>query len=85
MDRVEWRIIPEPATAANALQAGEIDWLEMPLTDLLPALKRDRGVVVGRLDPYGLYPVLRFNQLQGPTAKRGRAPGHPGRDRLRAR
>jgi peptide/nickel transport system substrate-binding protein len=71
VDRVEWRIIPEPATAANALQAGEIDWLEMPLTDLLPVLKRDKGVVVGRIDPYGLYPVLRFNQLQGPTTKQG--------------
>ncbi len=68
MDRVEWRIIPEPATAANALRSGEIDWLEMPLPDLIPNLKRDPNVVVGRLDPYGLYPVLRFNQMQGPTA-----------------
>ena len=25
-DRVEWRIIPDPATAAAALQAGEIGW-----------------------------------------------------------
>ncbi len=71
VDRVEWRIIPEPATAANALQAGEIDWLEMPLTDLLPVLQRDKGVVVGQIDPYGLYPVLRFNQLQGPTTNQG--------------
>ncbi|HYZ62120.1 MAG TPA: ABC transporter substrate-binding protein [Acetobacteraceae bacterium] len=71
MDRVEWRIIPEAATAANALAAGEIDWLEMPIPDLIPMLKRDRGVVVGRLDPYGLYPVLRFNHLQGPTTNRG--------------
>ena len=67
VDRVEWRIIPEPGTAANALRAGEVDWVEMPLPDLLPGLKRDRGVVVGHLDPYGLYPVLRFNQVQGPT------------------
>ena len=71
VDRVEWRIIPEPATAASALQAGEVDWLEMPLTDLLAVLRRDKGVVVGRLDPYGLYPVLRFNQLQGPTKAQG--------------
>ena len=70
VDRVEWKIIPEAATAANALKAGEIDWLEMPLTDLLPDLRRDRNIVVGQLDPYGLYPVLRFNQLQGPTTKR---------------
>ena len=71
VDRVEWRIIPEAGTAANALRAGEVDWLEMPLTDLLPSLRRDKGVVVGQLDPYGLYPVLRFNHLQGPTRSLG--------------
>ena len=71
VDRVEWRIIPEAATAASALQAGEIDWLEMPLTDLLPVLRQDRKIVVGHLDPYGLYPVLRFNHLQGPTTNQG--------------
>ena len=68
VDRVEWRIIPEAATAANALRSGEVDWLEMPIPDLIPTLKRDRNVVIGRLDPYGLYPILRFNQVQGPTA-----------------
>ncbi|GAC1339543.1 MAG: ABC transporter substrate-binding protein [Acetobacteraceae bacterium] len=71
VDRVEWRIIPDPATAANALRSGEIDWLEMPIPDLIPSLRKERGVVVGRLDPYGLYPVMRFNHLQGPTANRG--------------
>ena len=68
VDRVEWRIIPEAGTAANALRSGEIDWLEMPIPDLIPSLKRSKDVVVGKLDPYGLYPVLRFNTLQGPTA-----------------
>ena len=67
IDRVEWRIIPEPSTAVNALRAGEIDWLEMPIPDLIPVLKKDKNVVVGRLDPYGLYPVLRFNHTQAPT------------------
>ncbi len=68
VDRVEWRIIPEAGTAANALRSGEIDWLEMPIPDLIPSLKQSKDVVVGKLDPYGLYPVLRFNTLQGPTA-----------------
>ena len=68
VDRVEWRIIPEAGTAANALRSGEIDWLEMPIPDLIPTLKGSKDVVVGKLDPYGLYPVLRFNTLQGPTA-----------------
>ena len=71
VDRVEWRIIPEAQTAANALRSGEIDWLEMPIPDLIPSLKADRNVVVGRLDPYGLYPVLRFNHIQGPTVNKG--------------
>ena len=30
-------------------------------------LRANRDVVVDRLDPIGLYPVLRFNHLQGPT------------------
>lgn len=71
VDRVEWRIIPEAQTAVNALRSGEIDWLEMPIPDLIPSLKRDRNIVVGRLDPYGLYPVLRFNHMHAPTDNRG--------------
>ena len=67
IDRVEWRILPEPATAANALRTGEVDWVEQPLPDLIPTLTADRNVVVGQLDPYGLYPVLRFNSIQPPT------------------
>ena len=71
VDRIEWRIIPEAATAGNALRAGEVDWVEQPIPDLVPLLQQDRNVVVDGLDPIGLYPVLRFNCLQGPTAKQG--------------
>jgi peptide/nickel transport system substrate-binding protein len=71
VDRVEWHIIPEAATAISALQAGEVDWVESPLPDLLPVLRKTNGVVVDRLDHYGLYPVARFNSLQGPTANQG--------------
>ena len=28
VDRVEWVIMPDPATAAAALQNGEVDWWE---------------------------------------------------------
>jgi len=69
VDRVEWRVIPEAATAVNALRAGEVDWVEQPLPDMVPLLTADRNVVVDTLDTFGLYPVLRFNSLQGPTAK----------------
>ena len=36
VDRVEWKIMPDPATKAAALQTGEIDWWEDPIFDLLP-------------------------------------------------
>ena len=70
VDRVEWQVIPEAATAASALKSGQIDWWEMPLPDLIPSLKQARDVVVTRLDKTGLWPVLRFNHLQGPTTNR---------------
>ncbi len=70
VDRVEWRVIPDSATATNALAQGEVDWLEIPLPDLIPQLRRAKGVVVDRLDPYGLYPVLRPNCLIAPTNNR---------------
>ena len=71
VDRVEWRIIPDAATASNALAAGEVDWLDAPLPDLLPMLRKASGVVVGPIDIYGTFGGLRPNQLQGPTANPG--------------
>ena len=66
VDRVEWRVIPDPATAANALQTGEIDWLENPLFDLLGTLRRDRNI---QLLPVTLLPtpgVIGLNHTQPP-------------------
>lgn len=71
LDRVEWRIIPDPATAANAITAGEVDWLELPQPDLLPALKRASGVKTGLLDIYGTVAILRPNSSIAPTNKVG--------------
>jgi peptide/nickel transport system substrate-binding protein len=42
VERIEWVIMPDPATAAAALQNGEIDWWENPITDLVPVLRRNR-------------------------------------------
>ncbi len=67
VDRVEWRVIPDPATAASALQTGEVDWVEVPQPDLLAQLKRSPGVVIDRLDTHGIYPMLRPNFVTGPT------------------
>lgn len=70
VDRVELKTLPDPATAVGALMRGEVDWIDTPLTDLLPLLAARRDVVVGQLDPYGTYAMLRLNHLQGPTAHR---------------
>ncbi len=71
VDRVEWHVIPDPATAANAVVTGSVDWLETPLPDLLPLLRKAPGVTVGVLDRTGYYGVLRPNWEQGPTANLG--------------
>jgi peptide/nickel transport system substrate-binding protein len=65
-DRVEWLVMPEPATAAAALQSGEVDWLEAPPPDLLPQLRRDPALVAATNDPTGVVPILRFNSLLPP-------------------
>ena len=65
-DRVEWHVIPDPATAAAALQTGEIDWWENPTADLLPSLRAVKGLRVAIQDPTGLMGCLRLNHLQPP-------------------
>ena len=65
-DRVEWQIMPDPATAAAALQRGEVDWWENPLFDLLPMLKTANGIKTEVLDPLGALGVLAVNHTQPP-------------------
>jgi peptide/nickel transport system substrate-binding protein len=65
-DRVEWTAQPDPATAAAALQRGEVDWVEQPLLDLLPMLEKSPGLKVEAVDPFGALAMLRFNQLIPP-------------------
>jgi peptide/nickel transport system substrate-binding protein len=65
-DRIEWTIIPDPATAAAALQSGEIDWWEWTTPDLQPLLKRDRNIALPVTDPTGAIGVIRMNQLHPP-------------------
>jgi peptide/nickel transport system substrate-binding protein len=64
--RIEWHIIPDPATAAAALQNGEIDWWEQPIPDLLPVLAKDRNITLAIDNPQGRLSVIRFNTLQAP-------------------
>jgi peptide/nickel transport system substrate-binding protein len=65
-DRVEWKIMPDPATAAAALQRGEVDWWENPLFDLLPMLKTAPGVKLEVLNPLGALGVVAVNHTQPP-------------------
>ena len=65
-DRMEWSVVPDGATAASALQAGEIDWWEQALPDLVPLLKKSARVRLQQQDPYGFVALARFNSLQPP-------------------
>jgi peptide/nickel transport system substrate-binding protein len=65
-DRIEWRVIPDQATAAAALRRGEIDWHEDPTGDLLPLLKGDPRLVVESISPLGNMGIIRFNHLHPP-------------------
>jgi peptide/nickel transport system substrate-binding protein len=65
-DRVEWRIMPDPATASAALQRGEVDWWENPISDLLPLLKKSAGIKIEVLDPLGALGVVAVNHTQPP-------------------
>ena len=71
VDRVEWQIIPDAATAANALVTGSVDWLDSPLPDLVPMLRSKSNVEVAPVDIYGTFGGLRPNCTQGPTANPG--------------
>ncbi len=66
VERVEWHTIPDPATAAGALQAGEIDWWEQPTSDLLPLLRQNKAIAVRILDRAGNIGFLRVNSLLPP-------------------
>jgi peptide/nickel transport system substrate-binding protein len=65
-DRVEWVSQPDPGTAAAALQSGEIDWIDQPLFDLVPSLKKDPKIAVQQLDAFGLIGMIVLNHLQPP-------------------
>jgi peptide/nickel transport system substrate-binding protein len=68
-DRVEWVVMPDPATAAAALENGEVDWWENPPNDLLPMLNRSSNVRTENGAPLGnLYSGI-LNHLHPPFDK----------------
>ena len=80
IDRLEWLAMPDPATAAAALQAGEVDFVEAPSPDLIPTLERN-PISGSRAEPDGR--GLAADQphaaaLQRPAGAAGAAlPGEP--------
>ncbi|HQT77014.1 MAG TPA: ABC transporter substrate-binding protein [Rhodopila sp.] len=65
-DRIEWLTTPDPSTQAAALQAGEVDWVEQPVMDLVPTLRKDSNLRVEVVETTGLIGCLRFNHLHPP-------------------
>jgi peptide/nickel transport system substrate-binding protein len=70
VDRVEHTVMPDGATAAAALQTGEVDWVHIPLIDLVPMLKQSSGITVAVYDPLGWLGIIRPNFLYPPFNNR---------------
>ena len=65
-DRFEWQVIPDVATAAAALRTGEVDWLEIANSDMIPLFARSANIRLQMQDLGGRMSFLRFNTLQPP-------------------
>ncbi len=66
VDRVEWNLaLRDPQAQVNALIKGEVDILEQPAFESIPALKADSGVQV-LLPAIGRQYMARFNHLHKP-------------------
>jgi peptide/nickel transport system substrate-binding protein len=66
VDRVEWITMADAQTAVNALQSGEIDFMENPSFDLLPVLAADKDLKVETLNKLGFQTLGRMNFLLPP-------------------
>jgi peptide/nickel transport system substrate-binding protein len=66
VERVEWRTIPDPQTAVNAIIAGEVDMVEDVKSDLLPVVGKDPNIKMFDQNPLGNQYVFRFNTLHKP-------------------
>lgn len=66
VDRVEWLTMPDAQTAVNALQSGDIDFIENPSFDILPVVKADKELTVQTLSPLGFQTLGRMNFIHPP-------------------
>ena len=66
VDRVEWLTMPDAQTALNALQSGDVDFVETPPFDLLPVLESNPDIKVVILNKFGFQSFGRMNFLHPP-------------------
>src|SRR5580698_10331901 len=66
VDRVEWITMPDAQTAVNALQSGDIDFMEVPSFDILPVLEANPDIKVETLNKLGNQTMGRMNFLIPP-------------------
>ena len=66
VDRVEWITMADAQTAVNALQSGDIDFMEVPSFDILPVLEANPDIKVETLNKLGSQTVGRMNFLLPP-------------------
>ena len=66
VDRVEYRVIPDPATVFAAFNAGEVDFLDQTAIDLVATVEKNPDVVVGTIWPTEGFGLLRMNHLHPP-------------------
>src|SRR5467141_589864 len=66
VDRVEWVTMADAQTAVNALQSGDIDFMENPSFDILPVLAANKEIKVETLNKLGFQTLGRMNFLYPP-------------------
>jgi len=66
VDRVEWITMADAQTAVNALQSGDIDFMENPPFDLMPLLEANPDLKVETLNKFGFQTLGRMNFLLPP-------------------
>jgi peptide/nickel transport system substrate-binding protein len=65
-DRVEWNVVPDVATAADAIIKGEVDWWDSVSPDFVPLLRKQAGVKLTLNDLLGSDAGMVFNTLLPP-------------------
>ena len=66
VDRMEWKVIPDPATAAAALQAGEVDLWENPTLDQAVALAKNPQIKLTKTTDLSTMAIIRPNSTHAP-------------------